>query len=657
MESMAPAPERKGADFWLKAIKEARGVEREWRTRAHRVVERYRDERQTSDSSCRMNILWSNTDVLMAALYSRTPAPDVRRRWMGDDQAARDAALALERYLTYSLDTYNFDSTIRDALKDYLLVGRGTARVKLSTDTYEKEDITETVEMGEDGMPFTSTETTLSEEIVDQQITCEPVHWADLVIQPARCWREVEWIAFRHMLDRDELKAQFGDIGADVDFTHARDSESQETDGRDLDSESTAGRAEVYEVFDKRNRKRVFVTLGYDKVLEEEDDPYGLADFYPIPEPLYSVRTTGTLIPIPEMTLYQDQINELDMVTERIAALTDALKRRGVYDASMDVLAQLATADDNVFLPVDNYAAMLERGGLGGVLAEAPIQNIAAVLQQLYQSRALIIETIFEVIGISDITRGVSADRETATTSRSKAFFGSLRLVNRKREVIRFIRDIMRLKAEIVAEHLDPVVMSAATQIKIGPEVFMALRDEMGRGYRIDIESDESVAYDEAAERQQRIEVLTAAGNFIGQSAELVQSGALPFEAAKQLLMFGLRGFKKGRELEDLFESLQPPPPQQPEAPDGAMQLALVEREARAKEAELKAQIEQLRAGIKGRELDLKEQDMQQDLDLETAKLQLKAQELDQTGDLKREDMALRAIQMEQDQERADGDL
>ena len=179
----------------------------------------------------------------------------------------------------------------------------------------------------------------------------------------------------------------------------------------------------------------------------------------------------------------------------------------------------------------------------------------------------------------------------------------------------------------------------------------MALRDEMGRGYRIDIETDDSVAYDEAAERQQRIEVLTAAGNFIGQSAELVQSGALPFEAAKQLLMFGLRGFKKGRELEDLFESLQPPPPpqQDPGATDPGMQLAIVEREARAKEAELRGQIEQLKASLKNRELDLRERDMVQDGELEVGRLQLRAQEIEQAGELKREEMALKSLELEQD--------
>lgn len=137
---MVPAPERRGAGYWLRAIKDARSAEREWRDRCHKVISRYRDERDMYDASSRMNILFSNTDVLLAALYQRTPSPDVRRRFMGDDLPARNAAIALERYLNYSIDSYNFDATIRDALKDFLLVGRGTVRVKLSTDTVEKTE-------------------------------------------------------------------------------------------------------------------------------------------------------------------------------------------------------------------------------------------------------------------------------------------------------------------------------------------------------------------------------------------------------------------------------------------------------------------------------------------------------------------------------------
>ncbi len=639
---MVPAPDRRGAGYWLRAIKDARSAEREWRDRCHKVISRYRDERDMYDASSRMNILFSNTDVLLAALYQRTPSPDVRRRFMGDDLPARNAAIALERYLNYSIDSYNFDATIRDALKDFLLVGRGTVRVKLSTDTVEKTERSQNFQRTPEGMLQAVETETLVEEIVDQRITCEPVYWEDLVIHPARCWRECEWIAFRHMLDRDELEAQFGQIGSEVAFTHTRDGAAYEKE----EVSRYEGRAEVYEVFDKRNRVRLFVSEGHDAVLEQEDDPLGLVDFFPVPEPLYAIRTTDSLIPIAPFTLYQDQVQELDMITERIAMLTDALKRRGVYDASMEGLAQLAEAGDNEFIPIDSFASLLERGGLAAVMPEAPITNIAQVLQQLYQARESVIATIYEVTGLGDILRGVSADRETATTSRTKAFFGSLRLVNQKREVMRFVRDVVRLKAELVAEHLDPIVMSAATQVSITPDVFTVLRDEMGRGYRIDIETDETIAYDETQETQQRIEALTAAGNFIGQAGPLVQSGALPFEAAKMLIMFGLRGFKKGREIEDVLAALQPPPPPQQDQADPAAQLALVEREARAREAELRAQIEQLKAGLKERELAIKEADLVQTRDLKIAELQLDAQELDQKGDLEREKMALRQLEL-----------
>jgi hypothetical protein len=31
--------------------------------------------------------------------------------------------------------------------------------------------------------------------------------WEDVIIGPARCWENVPWIAFRHTMSRDELKA------------------------------------------------------------------------------------------------------------------------------------------------------------------------------------------------------------------------------------------------------------------------------------------------------------------------------------------------------------------------------------------------------------------------------------------------------------------
>src|SRR5262249_3116951 len=156
-------------------------------------------------------------------------------------------------------------------------------------------------------------------------------------------------------------------------------------------------RARVWEIWDKSKKQRIYVAEGYSAELAREEDPYELADFFPTVEPLYGVKTTSTLIPIPEYTLYQDQAQELDLITTRLSRLINNLKRRGVYDASSDgsdqQLAQLAFADDDQFLPYRGFAALMEKGGLKNVFQTEDLQPTIAVVAQLFQQRAQLVQT------------------------------------------------------------------------------------------------------------------------------------------------------------------------------------------------------------------------------------------------------------------------
>ena len=200
------------------------------------------------------------------------------------------------------------------------------------------------------------------------------------------------------------------------------------------EKETETDRAEVYEIWDKLTSKQIFIAMGHDKILEENEDPYNLINFWPCPEPMYAVSTTTTTTPVPEFMIYEDQVAELDLITGRIGVLTEALKRRGVYDASFSELHRLADARDNQFVPVDNMAMLQAGGGLQNVMQEAPLAGIIQALQQLYQSRQVIVQTIYEIVGISDLMRGTSASRETATAQRIKGQFRSMRLDTRQRE-------------------------------------------------------------------------------------------------------------------------------------------------------------------------------------------------------------------------------
>ena len=80
--------------YWEIQERIAEKEERPWIKRAREIVKRYRDERpQGGPRISRFNILWSNVQTLQPTLYSRTPRPDVERRFHDQDPTGRLAAM------------------------------------------------------------------------------------------------------------------------------------------------------------------------------------------------------------------------------------------------------------------------------------------------------------------------------------------------------------------------------------------------------------------------------------------------------------------------------------------------------------------------------------------------------------------------------------
>src|ERR1700735_962660 len=72
--------------YWMGQEKVAEKDERKWIKQAREIVKRYRDERpESSQSSHRFNVLWSNVETLKPTLYGRMPKADVRRTFDDDD--------------------------------------------------------------------------------------------------------------------------------------------------------------------------------------------------------------------------------------------------------------------------------------------------------------------------------------------------------------------------------------------------------------------------------------------------------------------------------------------------------------------------------------------------------------------------------------------
>jgi hypothetical protein len=253
-------------------------------------------------------------------------------------------------------------------------------------------------------------------------------------------------------------------------------------------------------------------------------------------------------------------------------------------------------------------------------MQEAPLDNLIKALAQLYQSRQIVIQTIYEITGISDIMRGTSASRETATAQRIKGQFGAMRLVNRQRCIEMFLDQILELKAELMVENLEPELLSRITGVPVSPEAVALMRDERLRSYRISIDTDESQAVDSAIEQQRRTEFLTATVQFLQAIGPMVSSGAIGFEQAKQMLLFAARAFPGARDLEDTLEAIQPPQGR-PNPADKLVEVEAAKVQAQADQAAADAQVKVARLQLDQQKAAQDAQFKQQKLEIDAAKV------------------------------------
>jgi hypothetical protein len=626
-------------DYWIKEVERATQEEGEWVKKAREVIKRYVDRRgEQHEDKTRFNILWSNTETMRPALISSVPQPEIRPRYRKKDPVARVAAKILERAIRFSLDQYDFVKFGKRTVQDYLLPGRGVARVKYRP-VFEKKEAKVPLTMSEEAgeVVFRSKNKSFSaedvdfdddgpfameqrEEVVFEDVFGERVPWQWFRMEPADEWKNVNWVAFGAPYSRDEGYNKWG-----KKFYQATEEARRSGDKE----KANEGKVIVWEIWDKRTRKQLFVAKGLDKPLEKNDDPLELVDFFPMPEPIYIVEDNDTMVPTPEFCLWQDQADELDLLSERIRKITDAIKARGAYAGEKQAeLSDILDSDDNQLVPIADWMAFIDKGGLDGLISWVPIEQFAKVLQILEQERAIKIQEIYELTGVSDIMRGATDPRETAKAQNLKANFGNKRLLTKQDTVQRFFRDIYRIKAEIISEQFDSETLRAMVGLEGQNEIFDAavqmIRSDVNRAFNVDVETDTTIAIDEEREKQGLAEAMQATSAFVGSMFPLVQMGAIPNQVAFEILRDYFRKFKFGRRLDDLldeFQQQQPPnqeAQQQQQEQQAEMQKMKAEMEAfqQKTQIELQALQQKLQLEIQGEQqkLAMDQQEAQQDL-------------------------------------------
>lgn len=540
---------------------------KKWEARVGKILKRYRDDNrsQNGNDSARFNILWANVQTLIPAVYARMPKADVSRRFGDNDPIGRVASLLIERSLDYEIEHYpDFRSSMKHCVEDRFLGGRGLAWVR-----YDPHIVSQPVENEADPQitedvpnPDDRTNEEGAEEPAERiDYECSPtdyVYWKDFGHTVARTWEEVPQVWRWVYLDKSAAQKRFPDTWQHISFDNAP--EPLNKYGQ-RDKEQDQGK--VCELWDKERGVATWFVKEWPEALDERSDPLELEGFFPCPRPLYATTTTDTLVPVPDFVLYQDQANELDILSDRIDGLVKALRVRGIYDASVPELQRLLTeGDNNTLIGTSHWLAFSEKGGLKGAIDLLPIEVFAAALLQCYQARADIKGQIYEITGISDIIRGETQASETATAQEIKGQYAGLRLRSMQESVAVFASELLRLKAQIICtKYQDETILSyaAASQLSeadkaLIPQAIELIRSDPLRNFRIEVAADSLVQIDETQMKKDRMDFGNMFSNLIREALPAGQQAPELVPVIADVIKYIVGGFKQARTIEGTID-------------------------------------------------------------------------------------------------------
>lgn len=621
--------------LWTTALDLAGKHEEKWREKANNASERYRDEEARKPG--RFNILYSTMETMAPSIYNSTPLPDVRRRFNDEDPVGKVASQVFERSLSHCIDEYAFDSVMGSSVHDSLLRGRGQAIV-----------IYDPVE--ENG------------EVQYETTRAEHVQWDDFRHGPGKKWEDVPWAAIRYRITREEAIALNPKIGGKVTLDHTEK-------GSDKDSKDVPDvfkRLTIWKIWDKVKRQTVFIAPSHKEgPFTTEDDVLHLRGFFPFPRPMYDIPDPSSLVPLVPYEMYRDQAEELDEVSSRIRKLVKVLRWRGIRPTQIEELDRLKDADDGELIPSESAAAVLAMAQTGGDMNKAiwlmPIDTLIVVIRELVIQREAIKQVIFEITGIADILRGATDPNETLGAQQLKAQFGTVRMQKRQREVQRFARDLIRIKAEIIGEQYSvetlmlvsgiqlptdeqkfeaqtlaeqaeqtgqepPEGTQEALQAPTWDEVKAVMASDALRSFRVDIETNSTILEDLGQAQQNISAFVEGFGVFVTAVGPAVQAGVMPMDVVSDLLIGFARNFKLGRQAEDALERLgqQAKQPQE-DKPDP--------------EALAEGQRHEQEMGLKREEMDAKAQERAASVEQANAKDEIAATDRDADMALRREEL------------------
>ena len=448
-----PALEPKSAKAWLNLLQESEDAFESWNNHCDNLDRLYASLEKlgsqlayTSHVGARQKefqLFWANCEVIKPAIYAKAPIPVVVPKFKDRRPVYQQASEIMERCCTVAFDLTRINDLMLLVRDDVALIGRGVAWCRY--------------ESGKEKGSYYSSE----------RVCVDFKGRRDFLHSVSRNWREVGWVAAASYLTRAEARDRFYKYSGDA---YQRAEYKVDRDSKQVGGADNRERAQFWEIWHKGERRVVWVSMGCEDILDEDEPHLDLRNFFPCPRPAYGTLQRGSLVPVPDVMQYRDQLEEINLLTARIHALSDALEAKGFYPAGGAELADAVQAavatrtDGRMLVPIANWAAF---GGTKDIVIWLPIDMISTTISALVMLRKQIIDDIYQITGMADIMRGDTDPNETLGAQQMKAQYGTTRIRDKQQELARVARDLVEITSEIITEKFkgDTIVEMSQTQL------------------------------------------------------------------------------------------------------------------------------------------------------------------------------------------------
>jgi hypothetical protein len=712
MKKIKPLVKRFSAEYWKSQLTLAEDRRKSFIEAAEesiRVYNAQKDIKLFSDTQRRLNVWWYCVNTLLPAYYSSTPKAEVTLRKRSGGVVHEMAATLLERNIQYEMDMcFNFDEVGYAAALQFLLTGQAVLWARYAFEIKKEKEELALILLPDgnlidgEGSPWEGDRSTLTqgpgntfiasvevEKKDDEKAVLDVVQYSDYFCSDARNEAEVEWQARRAYLTREQAENLFGEEIAD-DLSYDSFPEAMKKD-YNRDRQKFEGKAEVYEIWCQEADKVFWLHKGSEKTLiQSGKPPIEFEKFYPCVV-IRQSQDPDSIIPISDFSHVRDQILEVERLTTRIHAVTQAIRTNFTYDASMGTIVEQILEGDLKGLPVTSWPSYKGRGGMANGIEFAPIEPFVNALQTLQGTRQAALQQLYETLKVSDLLRGTSEQYKTATANRLENAWSSLGLIVRQNMFTKFMSDAISNLGTIIASQFEPAkILSVGdadqllvpllpdlsqqdpNQPPVDPamllegmkqQVVELLRDDDQLNYRVRIASDSMVAIDQAQDQNEGAQLMQTAGQFFEQMKNMIEQYPPLLEFSIALFQNFIKRFKGGKELDGIFtkalqqvgeiakakeEAAKQPPPPDPKMLEmqGRMQIAQIESQARLEavrmemmdkqaknqlamqDQQLKMQRDQLEAQIAIQKQQFDEYIAQQELMISQQEVQVKANSL-----------------------------